>query len=244
MGDVNHFLGIKFMWSTHEDGHLTAHLSQEAFAEQLITNNKLSKANPAKSPYRSGHPVDLVTHSKLSQSERQKLSTELKSIVGSLLWLSQATRPDLATVVSMLAQYQANPSYGHIRAAHHVIRYLKGTSNKGITFTSTKLHSLQAFVNFPLPRNTLIPFTDANWGGQDQGHTRSNITELDRFKSLSMSGYIIMFNGPIHWSSRRQKVTARSSAEAEIYTTDECVKDLLRLNHLVTDMNTKDIYMP
>ena len=244
MGEVTHFLGIKFKWVEQPNGHLTVHLSQQAFAEQLITNNNLNDANPTKTPYRSGHPVDSVPHSKLSTNERQRLSTELKSITGSLLWLSQSTRPDLATIVSMLAKHQSNPSYGHIRAARHVIRYLKGTVDRGITFTSNRLHDLQAFVNFPLPHNTLLPFTDANWGGQDQGHNRSSITELERFKTRSMSGFLIMFNGPIHWTSRRQKVTARSSAEAEIYATDECVKELLRLKHTFTDMNIHEIYMP
>ena len=99
-------------------------------------------------------------------------------------------------------------------------------------------------MNFPITNNTLIPLTDANWGGQDQGHNRSSITELERFKTRSMSGFIIFFNGPLHWSSKRQKVTARSSAEAEIYATDECVKELLRLQHAFTDLNVLSIYMP
>ena len=59
-----------------------------------------------------------------------------------------------------------------------------------------------------------------------------------------MSGFIIIQNGPIHWVSKRQKVTARSSAEAEIYATDECVKELLRLQHIINDMNTSHIYTP
>ena len=150
MGPVSHFLGIKFQWLQHDNNHLSVHLSQQAFSEELIFNNKLDTANPTRTPYRCGHPVDSVPYSKLSTQERKKLSTELKSIVGSLLWLSQGTRPDLATIVSMLAKYQSNPSYGHIRAARHVIRYIKGTVAKGISFTSNKLNSLQAFVNFPL----------------------------------------------------------------------------------------------
>ena len=244
MGDISHFLGIKYKWSKHDDGHLTAHLSQNAFAEQLVSNNKLSDSNPTTTPYRTGHPVDSVPHNKLSDNERKRLTTDLRSMVGSLLWLSQATRPDLATIVSMLAQYQANPSYGHIRAAKHVIKYVHGTLTKGITFSNRKNTQLQAFMNFPIHNNTLIPLSDANWGGQDQGHNRSSITELDRFKTRSMSGFIIFFNGPIHWSAKRQKVTARSSAEAEIYATDECVKELLRLKHICTDFAIMHIYMP
>jgi hypothetical protein len=231
-------------WTRHHDNHLTAHLSQHAFAEQLISANRLTDANSTPTPYRTGHPVDSIPQSKLSDNERKRLTTELCSIVGSLLWLSQATRPDLSTIVSMLAQYQANPSYGHIRAAKHVIKYIKGTMSKGITFSGVKNTQLQAFMNFPIQHNNLIPLTDAHWGGQDQSHNRTSITELNRFKTRSMSGFIIFHNGPLHWSSKRQKVTARSSAEAEIYATDECVKELLRLKHACTDLNILNIYMP
>ena len=112
------------------------------------------EANPTPTPYRTGHPVDSVPMNKITTEERQRLSTELRSMVGSLLWLLQATRPDLATtIVSMLAKYQSNPSYGHIRAAKHVIRYLKGTKNAGITFTSKDNQELQAFMNFPIQKN-------------------------------------------------------------------------------------------
>ena len=59
-----------------------------------------------------------------------------------------------------------------------------------------------------------------------------------------MSGFIIYANGPLHWISKRQAITARSSAEAEIYATDECVKELLRLQHMLNDLKIKDLYIP
>ena len=244
MGEASHFLGIKFKWTKHEDEHISVHLNQQAFAEQMISANKLEHANPTKTPYSSGHPVDSVAHCKIPTTERANLASELRSIVGSLLWLSQGTRPDLSTIVSMLAKYQSNPSYGHIRAAKHVICYVKGTVSKGISFSSKQDSNLQAFMNFPINKNSLLPFTDANWGGQDQGHNRTSITELTRFKTRSISGYIILFNGPLHWSSKRQKVTARSSVEAEIYATGDCVKELLRIKNICDDLNIRHILMP
>ena len=82
-------------------------------------------------------------------------------------------------------------------------------------------------------------------GGQDQSIPDPNKPqELLPFVTRSMSGFIIIQNGPIHWVSKRQKVTARSSTEAEIYVTDECVKELLHLQHIINDMNTAHIYTP
>ena len=53
--------------------------------------------------------------------------------------------------------------------------------------------------------------------GQDQSIPDPNKSqELIPFVTRSMSDFVIIKNGPIHWVSKRQKVTARSSAEAEI----------------------------
>ena len=67
---------------------------------------------------------------------------------------------------------------------------------------------------------------DANWGPQDASNPKldKQYPDLDLFKSRSNSGFLIWRSGPLHWSSKRQTLTARSSAEAEIYATDECVK--------------------
>jgi hypothetical protein len=50
--------------------------------------------------------------------------------------------------------------------------------------------------------------------------------ELPLFAPHSMSAFYIDLLGPLHWLSCQQTVTAGSSAEVEIYATDECVKFL------------------
>ena len=52
-----------------------------------------------------------------------------------------------------------------------------------------------------------------------------------------MSGYLIWFGGPLHWSSKRQTITTRNSCEAEIYATDECVKALQQITNNFEDFN-------
>lgn len=41
-----------------------------------------------------------------------------------------------------------------------------------------------------------------------------------------------------------KKIMARSSAETEFYATDECVKAVLRIQHLVADTATTSIFLP
>jgi len=64
------------------------------------------------------------------------------------------------------------------------------------------------------------------------------------FASQSMSAYFIDLFGPLHWMSKRQSVTARSSAEAEIYATNECVKFLLELAQLLDFLEICHLFMP
>jgi len=163
----------------------------------------------------------------MSVTEQDKLRLRYQSLVGSLNWLSHTTRPDLSTVVSLLAQHQSSPSPGHLDAALCVVKYLSGTKTLGIYFSSLRKTQLETFLHFPLP-SMLLPMSDANWGPQDA--TLSNkSSEPPLFVSRSMSAFYVDLFGPLHWTLKRQTVTAGSSAEAEIYATSECVKFLLEL---------------
>ena len=51
-----------------------------------------------------------------------------------------------------------------------------------------------------------------------------------------MSGFLTWLNGPLHWISKRQTITARSTAEAEIYATDECTKNILHIRNILDDL--------
>jgi len=237
MGEVTHFLGIRFQW--RQNHHSTkVHLSQEAFADQLITQaglNKLSaKANIT--PYRSGFPVDAIPNIYTSCPKlRQELETEYRSYVGSLLWLSQSTRPDLATITNMLARYQHKVTPKHIQAAKYAIKYVKGSKSRGITFDSTSQENMESYLHFPIHSSHIQGICDANWGPQDQSIPLTK-ERIPLFKSRSISGHLITLHGPIHWSSKRQSITARSTAESEIYAADECVKDIIRIKHIIEDL--------
>jgi len=127
-------------------------------------------------------------------------------------------------------------------AAKYVVKYLASTKNLGIAFTSTKRSILESFLHFPIAP-TVLSMSDANWGPQDATKS-TTVSELPLFASRSMSGFYIDLFGPLHWSSKCQSVTAGSSAEAEIYATEECVKFLLELAQILEFLDVKNIFMP
>lgn len=245
--EVDYFLGIKFNTKKTEKGHVSIKLSQAAYIDELCKQTNLhSKAiNTPQSPYRSGLPIDSIPNVEYNEVEQKQYTLQMQTIIGSLNWLSVSTRPDITTVTAMLAKYPKNPSKGHIDAALRVVKYLKGTKNMGIEFSSESNNYLQSFLQFPLPQHQLTGLCDANWEPQDQSKPSKDTPppKLELFKSRSMSGYIMWCHGPLMWISKRQTYTARSLAKAKIYATDESMKNILHLMHIINEMNLTNEYM-
>ena len=243
--EVDYFLGVKFDCVKHNNKEVTIQLSQTAFVESLLIQYHMNgdEINTVQTPYRSGYPIDKIPSEAYDESTQKQYTKTLQSLVGSLTWLSMSTRPDLSTITNMLAKYVSNPSKGHLDAGKRILRYIKGTLNKGLTFSTSNKHNLSAYLKFPITQ-PLIALTDANWGPQDQSVPKPSTTpaSLDIFKSRSLSGYILWGTGPIHWQSKRQSLTARSTAEAEIIATDECVKFLLYLRNICDDLQLPHSY--
>eukprot|EP00961_Rhodomonas_salina_P004156 57027-Rhodomonas_salina.1 len=124
---------------------------------------------------------------------------EYQQLVWSLNYLVAWTRGDLAFTVSQLSLFIVNPGPSHVAAAKRVLRYAKGTREVSITFTkdATTANHLYAFVN-------------ADHAGDPEGRR-------------SVTGFCVMLNGrAVSWESKRQNVTALSSAESEFCSASAC----------------------
>jgi len=105
MGQVSHFLGIEFTWQHHPDGHVSVTLIQQSFAENLLESLGLAtdSISTFTTPYQSGISIDTIPDIDMTTSARDKLRLQFQSLVGSLNWLAHTTRPDISTVVTLLA---------------------------------------------------------------------------------------------------------------------------------------------
>ena len=100
------------------------------------------------------------------------------------------TRPDIDYVVRVVSRLMHNPQIQHMTTVTRILKYLKGTSSRGFLFG--KNDNLE-----------LLAYTDADWGG-------------DRDARKSTSRYFTIVGGNlVTWRSKKQKVVALSSAEAE-----------------------------
>ena len=91
-------------------------------------------------------PVD--AGSKLVKTNEDWESNDIeqfKSAVGSLLYLSIMTRPDITYAVSNVAQFCVNPPKEHSIAVKRIMRYLVRTMCLGLLFKKNQLELCRIF---------------------------------------------------------------------------------------------------
>ncbi|XP_018436057.2 secreted RxLR effector protein 161-like [Raphanus sativus] len=124
------------------------------------------------------------------------------------------TRPDLAYSMGLLSRYMHDPKVSHGNALKVILRYLKGTTAHGLTFTRGN-------------KMELVGYSDSS----------HNIDEDDR---RSTTGHIFYLNDcPITWCSQKQETVASSSCEAEFIAATEAAKQAIWLQELLGEVTEK-----
>ena len=77
-------------------------------------------------------PADKVPLDKDLDGDQCCEEWEYRSIVGILLYLAGSTRPDIAYAVHQCARFSHLPKASHEIGVKHIVRYLKGTRDKGL----------------------------------------------------------------------------------------------------------------
>lgn len=133
-------------------------------------------------------------------------------MVGSILYGTTISRPDISQAVTVLTHYNSKWNKHHVQAAHHLLRYIRGTLDYCLTFDAEA------------GRHIVLGYADANWGRCLDTH---HSTTRYLFKA---------FGGPVAWRSHRQPTTALSTAEAEYMATSDVAWQALWLRQLLSDL--------
>jgi len=205
----NEFLGIQY--SPSPDGSVEC--TQKGLITKIIDATGLTNANPNKVPASSdtlgtdpeGKPFDE--------------SWSYPSIVGMLLYLTTNTRPDIAFAVSQVARFTHSPKQSHAIAVKMIVRYLKGTRDKGTIVR--KASSLN-----------LTVFCDADFAGLFRSDPDASPSS-----AKSRAGYIVKLSGcPLIWKSQLCSTIALSTAESEYYSLSLAMRALLPIRNLLLEM--------
>jgi len=138
-----------------------------------------------------------------------------KGIVGSCMFAYCGTRPDIGEAVGILARKMQAPTERDLTRAKRLLRYLKGTSDRGLVFSSKAAN-----------QGRVIVYADANYAG-------------DKKTLKSTSGWVVMKNGAaINWSSKLQSILALSTTEAEIMAASSAAQEVAYLLRWHEDVET------
>ena len=151
-------------------------------------------------------------------TEEQK--TEYQSKQGNLAYYADAYRYDISCETSLTAQFSQNPTRGAMKAVNRILAYLATTWDKKL--------------KVPRVKGTVW----SNYCDSDHAGARKY------GDTLSRSAGIMLANGmPWHWFSKKQPVTAKSSAAAEIVALSDLIQDL-QLRMWIAEEAGQDVNWP
>ena len=85
-------------------------------------------------------PIDTGLKLTKATEDSKLFNQELyQSAIGSILYLSTRTRPDIAYAVSNVVRFCPEPTMEHWKSIKHIMRYLNGTRNYGLLYEKEKV---------------------------------------------------------------------------------------------------------
>eukprot|EP00253_Pinus_taeda_P027783 PITA_27783 len=135
--------------------------------------------------------------------------SEYRLFIGALIFLVN-TRPNICFVVSTLSQFMTEPLHAHCITAKHVLRYLHGTINPGLRYTTRDIR--------------FHGYTDSDWAGN----------AIDRKSTLGCC--FSLGSAMISWMSRKQKSVALSMIEAKYIIANMASREVVWLRMLFGEL--------
>ncbi|MBW0566589.1 hypothetical protein O181_106304 [Austropuccinia psidii MF-1] len=192
-------------------------LDQQHFAELLVHLYGMADCKPADTPLMPNthlQPAMLEDIAKFNS-----LNINFRSAIGSINYLSTATRPDLSFAVSSLSQFLEKPGFNHWQSFLHVLRYLKGSQHVSLSYAKNMAKGV-------------VAYTNDDWG---------NCSVTQR----SVTGHLTIFHGfLVLWKTTKKCSVSLSTAEAEYKALCDLTSELLWLRQWCREAKIFDFVEP
>jgi hypothetical protein len=149
LGLMHYFLGLE-VWQSPE----RIFLNQGKYAVEILKRFDMLECKSMNTPMEVKLKLLVDTLSELIDA------TLYRQIIGSLMYLTN-TIQDICFVVNTLSQFLVEPRHAHLVVAKHVMRYLKGTLDCGLSYDGD--HDF-----------TLSGYTDSDWAGSVSDRKRTS----------------------------------------------------------------------
>lgn len=208
LGEAHSCVGLRI---TRDRNNGKIYLDQQQYTEEILTRFNMFDCKPVATPADPNQKLTKAMSPK-DEAELQDMSQiPYQEAVGSILYLSQGTRPDIAYAVNTVSKYNNNPGKAHWTAVKRIFRYLKGTVQNKLEFSEGSDYTLKGYC-------------DADWA-----------SESDERRSCTAYVFINQ-GGAISWSSKRQPTVALSTTEAEYMALSSATQEALWLQQLGSEL--------
>lgn len=198
-GEPSLFLGVEIQRNKHLKN---LKLTQKKQINKMLNKFNMTDCKGANTPMVKGFEYN---------KDEEIIDVPYRELIGSLMFVSTSTRPDIAFATSYLSQFLDKPTKSLWTQAKRVLRYLKDTIDVGLQFHKSK------------ENNSIICYSDADWAG----------CNVDR---KSVTGSVTLYNNNVvAWLTRKQNCVALSTAEAEYIAAATSACDLLYIKGLCKD---------
>ncbi|KAL4105052.1 hypothetical protein QTP88_020327 [Uroleucon formosanum] len=196
---LNQFLGTET--EQKSDGSIVMY--QRLYCKRILEKFNMTEANPVQIPADPQHLLD-----DKQQNTNLTSKAPYREAVGTLLYL-----------INLVSRYIEDPKEQHWTAVKRILKYLKGTINFGLIFSSRQKIMLKGY-------------SDADYTG-----------DLDTRRSTSGSVFTLG-SGSIAWSSRRQQCVSLSTTKSEYIALSQAVQELTWLKLFLGELMDQPKMVP
>ena len=199
LGEVAWYMGSEYRRDRTAG---TLEISQTIFIRSVIDRFHVSRS--------SSIPAFPSVDLRAVSDEESAEGVPFREEVGSLMWVANQTRPDIANAVRAVARVSHDPKKTHWKAARKILDYLRATAHLGLTYR--RGDGLDVGVGYDLGVEVYV---DADYASKATYRR-------------SVSGAVVTCGGaPVAWLSRTQKCVTLSTTEAEYVAMGDGVKEAL-----------------
>jgi hypothetical protein len=153
----------------------TIHLSQRSYIDSILRRYGFEDLKPVSLPMEMSIRLTSAQSPSTTQEIAHMQNIPYQEAVGSLMYASLGTRPDITYAVQTVSHFSKNPGQLHWEAVKRIFRYLRGTKELWLTYGGQQ--------------NDLKGYADADGSMAEDRHT--------------ISGYAFLLHGrAVSWAAK------------------------------------------
>ena len=206
LGEIHWILGIEVR--RIRERHLIL-LLQCSYIDSILRCYGFDDCKPVSLPMDPNNRLSSAQSPSTTEEFARMRNVPYHEAVGSLMYASLSTRPDITYAVQAVSRFSTKPGLAHWDAVKRIFRYLKGSKDLWLSYGEDK--------------RELMGYADVDGSMSEDRH--------------ALSGYAFLIHGgAVSWSTKRQEIISLSTTESEYVAATYAAKEALWLRSLISQL--------